>query len=107
MSPLVNIAIKFLGGAAVLGLVVFVSFKWGYNDCQKDAEEAARKIADEHATTVNHADRAATSRSLDAQEKDLTNEQIIENLRRELAEAEGGGDECFGVDYLDQLRELQ
>ena len=104
---ILGIAVRLFVLGAVVSAIVFASFQWGKNACKAAQERANTKIRGQHAETVNDADRAATERALDSQEKNLNNEQTVDEIVR-AAEAEPGSDDlCVSSDIVQRLRQLQ
>lgn len=107
MTGLISVAIRLLIGAGVLVAIVFGSFNWGKEACQRAQEAANAKIRGQYADIVADAMGANTARALYGQEKDLRNEEAIDDIVNRARAAEGANSECISADIYQRLRELQ
>lgn len=108
MTPkLINLAIRLVAGAVILVMLVFSSFQWGKNACRATYEAAIAKIQADHADTVALAQRQAAARAIEAKEKELENEQRLDDIVRAAADEPEAMDECISADVMRRLRELQ
>lgn len=109
MIPLSTLSVILRAGiVAIIALLwTFSAVQWGKNACRAAQEAANAKIRGEHAETVNRADRGATERALDAQEKDLTNAERVKEIAIVAGDEPGADDLCLSADVVERLRELQ
>lgn len=106
-TKLIGFLVRSVALIAVLGFAVFASYQWGKNACQAAYEKANAKIRGEHSENVDDANRRATDRALDSQEKDLTNDQIVDEISDLARSAEGADSQCVDADIVERLRQLQ
>ena len=105
--PILAIALRVVTGAGILGLVLFLSFKWGETSQKAAHEKDQRELAQQYARDLDAAKERSYNRGVEAARREESNEKELDQIVREAQGLDGADDECIPADIVERLRQLQ
>jgi hypothetical protein len=96
-------------GAAIgaLGLILFLTFQWGFSSAKGQYARKAAQEAAEWAERVRGAEAQAYAKGLQAARVEIENRERLDEIAR-AAEGEAGSEDlCLSEDIVDRIRAIQ